>query len=79
MKTVIARGGLEDENAHALLEFVQDQFASRSEYATLGVVYVKDDKGRTFTSVMLEEETLTDGSKVRNLILGGIDGSARLL
>lgn len=35
----------------------------------LSVVYLKDSDGNLFGKVFLEQETLTDGSKVYNLIL----------
>lgn len=64
-KKVIASASLEMD-ALSLMDFLDGHIGGNAD---LIVVYVQDDEGRTFGSVKLVEETLTDGSKVHNLVL----------
>ncbi len=54
-------------DALSLGDFIGDEITNQDEVGP--VVYVQDQDGRIFTKVRLIEETLTDGSKVHNLIL----------
>jgi hypothetical protein len=54
-------------DAMDLQAFLEEVFEDQS----LVAVYVQDDTGRTFERVHLEQVTLTDGSKVHNIVLSG--------
>lgn len=62
-KTIVDQQAAND--ADDLLTFMQ---ISRLE--TEGVVYVQDEQGRTMNRLRLVRESLTDGSKVYNLVVG---------
>ncbi len=68
-KKVIIRKSLMHANAIALNELIIDALGHVPK-ENIFVMYVKDAEGRTFDSAWLEEETLTDGSKVYNIVLG---------
>ncbi len=59
-----------DFNAETLAEFIQNSAESGLPQGNLmSNVYVQDDTDRVFTKATIMVETLTDGSKVCNLIL----------
>jgi hypothetical protein len=65
MSTKVIRSKELKMDAMDLQAFLEEVFEDQSLIA----VYVQDDTGRTFERVRLEEETLTDGSKVHNIVL----------
>lgn len=65
-KTIVEKRTLIEE-AFTLYDFLQD--VSLADEVDLTTVYVEDEHGNQFGSVKLVEETLTDGSKVFNLVL----------
>ena len=64
-KTVIEKQTLTEE-AFTLKEFLED--AESLDGIDLSTVYVETEDGTQFGSVKLVEETLSDGSKVFNLV-----------
>jgi len=64
---IIAKEELEAD-ALTLLDFLQKHIGENEKMVC---VYVQDDDGRVFSSVALEKQTLSDGSEVFNLVLGG--------
>lgn len=56
-----------DEDAMGLGDFIQNALSDLPNSQI--VVYVTDDQGRPATLATFERETLTDGSKVVNLII----------
>lgn len=65
-QTIVDRRSLTAE-ALTLKEILED--AEVFEGLDLSVIYVEDEQGNQFGSAKLVEETLTDGSKVYNLVL----------
>lgn len=65
MSTRVIRSKELKMDAMDLQAFLEEVFEDQSLIA----VYVQDDTGRTFDRVRLEEQTLTDGSKVHNIVL----------
>ena len=68
-KSVIATYNM---NGHAvgLSEFIHEQTQENyGDFGKLPMVYVMDEEGNHVLQAKLEEVTLTDGSKVYNLIL----------
>lgn len=55
------------EEALTLMEVLQD--CESYEGIDLSTVYVEDEHGNQFGGVKMVEQTLTDGSKVYNLVL----------
>jgi hypothetical protein len=66
MKTVLETRKF-DDNAQSLENILYDAAAFHRLDRT--ELYVKDQDGNMISKAILEEETLTDGSKVYNLIL----------
>jgi hypothetical protein len=66
MKTKVIASVELEMDALTLMDFLGDTIGKDHDMVC---VYVQDDEGRTFEKVKLVEETLTDGSKVHNLIL----------
>lgn len=57
-------------HADSLGDFIQDSVAEARKADQGGpVIYIYDGRGNQITGAALEEETLTDGSKVYNLHL----------
>lgn len=67
-KTIVEKRTLIEE-AFTLMEFLADAETAANEGIDLSAVYVEDENGNQFGSVKLVEETLTDGSRVYNLVL----------